>query len=84
MVNYDCDPADFFVINAPIIEAAMKRGIEAALLAHKRAGIAIAVYQDGKNVLVPPEEIDVDDPVARRLAEAVAKKNSGASEPPTG
>ena len=35
-----------------------------ALLQHKRAGNPIAVWEDGKVVWIPAEEIDVPDPDA--------------------
>jgi hypothetical protein len=35
------------------------------LLDHKRAGNAIAVCEDGKIVIIPPEEFPVDDPLVK-------------------
>ena len=43
------------------MEAAMWRGIRDALLRHKRLGESIAVWRDGRVVIVPPEEIEVDE-----------------------
>ncbi len=66
MTNYDCEPANFFAVNRHAFEGAMRRGIEVALLAHKRAGVPIAVWRNNQIVLVPPEEIAVNDPVRQR------------------
>ncbi len=44
---------------------ALTRGVNEALLQHKQAGRPIAVWQDGKTVLVPPEEIEVPDQVEK-------------------
>ena len=38
--------------------AAAQRAVRAALREHKLAGNSIAVWRDGKVVLVPPEQID--------------------------
>lgn len=42
------------------IEAGVKEAIARALLRHKRLGESIAVWKDGKVVILPPEEIPVD------------------------
>lgn len=39
----------------------MNRAVRAALLRHKQAGNPVAIWRDGAVVLVPPEEIPVDD-----------------------
>jgi hypothetical protein len=43
------------------LEQALRRAVRAALLAHKRAGNPVASWEDGHVVLIPPEEIRVDD-----------------------
>ena len=43
------------------MEAAMRRAVNAALLRHKKLGESIAVWRDGRVVIVPPEEIEVDE-----------------------
>jgi hypothetical protein len=40
-----------------LIEAGVKEAIALALAKHKRLGESIAVWKDGKVVVVPPEEI---------------------------
>ena len=42
-------------------EAVMRRAVREALLRHKRLGESIAVWSDGQVVIVPPEEIVVDE-----------------------
>jgi len=41
------------------IEAAMQAGVAKAIAEHKRAGHSIAVWKEGKVVIIPPEEIRV-------------------------
>ena len=43
------------------MEAAMRRGVREALLRHKKLGESIAIWRDGRVVIVPPEEIVVDE-----------------------
>ena len=48
------------------VERALQRAVRHALLMHKRIGNPIAIWRDGKVVIVPPEEIvippDVPEP----------------------
>ena len=44
------------------VEAALNRAVRDAVLRHKKLGESIAVWRDGRVVIVPPEEIDVDEP----------------------
>lgn len=43
-----------------LIDGAIERGVREALREHKLFGNPIAVVRDGRLVLIPPEEIDVD------------------------
>jgi hypothetical protein len=43
------------------IDAGVRDGVRAALLAHKRAGRSIVIWRDGKVVELPPEEIPVEE-----------------------
>ncbi|HUY92825.1 MAG TPA: hypothetical protein VMV10_29060 [Pirellulales bacterium] len=43
------------------IDAALAKAVREALLEHKRAGNPIAVWENGRVVWIPPEEIVVDD-----------------------
>ena len=42
------------------IEHAMRRAVQHALLTHKRAGNTVAVWKDGRVVLVAAEKIAVE------------------------
>jgi hypothetical protein len=44
------------------LTAACREAVREALLFHKRNGNSIAVWRDGRVVIVPPEEIEVDPP----------------------
>jgi hypothetical protein len=48
---------DFVAAHAKDIEKILRRAVNQALLTHKRLGNSIAVWKDGKVVIVPPEEI---------------------------
>jgi ABC-type proline/glycine betaine transport system ATPase subunit len=48
---------DFAAEHARDIERILRRAVRHALLKHKRLGNPIAVWKDGKVVIVPPEEI---------------------------
>ena len=43
------------------IEHILRRAVRHALLEHKRAGNTIAAWADGRVVLIPAEEIQIDD-----------------------
>ena len=45
---------------AAILEA-MRRGVREALARHKQAGNPVAVWREGRVVLIPPEEIPMGD-----------------------
>ena len=49
------------------IEKLFQLAVREALIMHKRIGNPIAVWRDGKVVIVPPEEIEIPpDPFAYR------------------
>jgi hypothetical protein len=50
-----------FMAETAAIEAAITEAVREAVLRHKRLGNPIAVWKDGKVVIVPPEEIEVDE-----------------------
>lgn len=60
IVNGERDIATIFTTPG-LVKAAMDRGIRDALLRHKRLGESIAVWRDGKVVIVPAEEIVVPE-----------------------
>lgn len=41
------------------VTAALQRGARQALIKHKAMGVPIAIWKDGKVVLVPPEQIEI-------------------------
>ncbi|MCX5807227.1 MAG: hypothetical protein NT010_14395 [Proteobacteria bacterium] len=40
-------------------EMALKEAVADAIAEHKKQGHPIAVWRDGKTILIPPEEIDL-------------------------
>lgn len=54
-------PEELFVTHGKEIEEILRRAVRHALWKHKRLGHSIAVWRDGKVVIVPPEEIPVED-----------------------
>jgi hypothetical protein len=51
----------WLIVHAKAIEDVLRRAVYQALLVHKRAGNPIATWQDEHVVLVPPEDIPVED-----------------------
>jgi len=71
------------------ILAAANRAVRAALREHKLLGFPIAVWQDGRVVTIPPEEIRIEDEPGNRVAPfptATPPGNPGAppADPPRG
>jgi len=54
-------PDQWLIVYGKAIEDVLQRAVQQALLAHKRAGNPIATWQDEHVVLVPPEDIPVED-----------------------
>ena len=44
-----------------LIEEALLKASRAALLLHKRAGVPVPVWRNGRTVLIPPEQIEIPD-----------------------
>ena len=44
-----------------LVLRALTKGVDEALLQHKLAGRSIAVWRDGKTVIIPPELIEIPD-----------------------
>lgn len=49
-----------FLLDGEVIENILRRAVRHALLEHKRAGNTIAVWKDGRIVLIPAGEIHVE------------------------
>jgi hypothetical protein len=54
-------PDDLFVAHVDELIPYLSRGICEALWRHKRLKQSVAAWRDGKAVMVPPEEIPVED-----------------------
>ena len=48
------------MLDDALIDGALADAVRDALIQHKRAGNPIAVWEDGRVVWIPAEEIDVD------------------------
>ena len=59
----DKEPPDITAIflDGKRIDAAIRKGARQALLAHKREGLPVPMWKDGKTVWVPPEEIEIPE-----------------------
>ncbi len=55
---------DFVAEHARDIEKILQRAVNHALVRHKRLGNPIAVWRDGKVVIVPPEEIVISPEIS--------------------
>lgn len=51
----------WLIVHAKAIEDVLRRAVYQALLAHKQAGNPIATWQDEHVVIVPPEDILLED-----------------------
>ena len=49
------------VVQGEPVVAALRRAARSALLEHKRAGNPVASWEDGKVVITPAEEIEVEE-----------------------
>lgn len=58
--NSDTPDFDELIRDDALIDGAIEQGVRDALREHKLFGNPIAVVRDGRVVLIPPEEIDVD------------------------
>ena len=54
-------PNNLFTVHGKEVEAILHRAVREALLRHKKLGESVAVWRDGKVVIVPPEEIVLDE-----------------------
>lgn len=43
-----------------LVSEALNAAVREAVLQHKQKGLPLVVWRDGKTVLVPPEEIEVE------------------------
>jgi len=59
MSTKNCKNIDKIFADGRLIDRAIRLAAREALLQHKRAGLPIVVYQNGKTVLVPARKIKV-------------------------
>jgi len=59
-------PEDLFITHAEALVPVLQEAVRQALLEHKRAGNPIASWKDGKVIMIPPEEIPVEDPLEKK------------------
>ncbi len=57
------DPVKAFA-DKELVTAAINRALRRARIMHKQLGLPMATWQDGKSVLVPPEQIEIDPPTS--------------------
>ncbi len=65
----------YLFTNSEVVTDALARGVQAALEQHRRAGNDVALWRDGKVVLIGPDEI-------ARLLERQSDQNPDAEKPP--
>jgi NCAIR mutase (PurE)-related protein len=51
------DVSRIFVEVRRLIDEALKQGVREAMLRHKRDGLPVVIYRDGKTVWVKPEDL---------------------------
>ncbi|HEV3470311.1 MAG TPA: hypothetical protein VG148_13380 [Pyrinomonadaceae bacterium] len=54
-------PDRLFLTEGEKIERILRRAVRHALLAHKRAGNTVAAWEGGRVVLIPADEIHVEE-----------------------
>ena len=46
-----------FVEDRHLIDAALKEGVRDAMIRHKKEGLPVVIYRDGKTVWIKPEDL---------------------------
>ena len=59
--NYDPETVRQILEEGDAVEAAIQESVREALLTHKRLGLPVVTWQDGKVVWIPADQISVDD-----------------------
>jgi secreted trypsin-like serine protease len=52
---------DLLIAEEEAVDGAVRRAVRHALLTHKRAGNPVASWKDGRVVIIPAEEIQVEE-----------------------
>ena len=63
-----------FLKGTPIVQA-LKRAAQKAILLHKRAGLPLVIWRDGRAVFVSAEELERDDRRGKRAAKAPGRRS---------
>ena len=58
--NYDPETLGQMLAEADAVEAAIGASVREALLMHKRLGLPVVTWQDGKVALIPAAQIPID------------------------
>ncbi|HWB12766.1 MAG TPA: hypothetical protein VG826_26305 [Pirellulales bacterium] len=58
---YDPQSLNELLAESAAVEAAVREAVRDALIMHKRLGNPVASWEDGRVVLIPPDQIPVDD-----------------------
>lgn len=58
---YDAQTLSRILAESAAVEAAIRAAVRDALLMHKRLGNPVVTWQDGRVVLIPADEIPIDD-----------------------
>ena len=62
MIQKARDEIDELFRDGRAIDEALRQAVRKALLRHKKAGVPIVSWEDGKVVVIPPEEIPIGEP----------------------
>ncbi|MBI1762699.1 MAG: hypothetical protein HYR56_14790 [Acidobacteria bacterium] len=54
-----------FSIHGKEVEVLFQQAVQRALWRHKRLGNPVSVWENGQVVIVPPEEIEIDESVLK-------------------
>jgi len=54
------DPNRIFVEKGHIIDEAVRKAAREAILQHRREGLPVALYRDGKVVWIDPNDVDIE------------------------
>ena len=59
--NYDPETLQQILEEGDAVVAAIQESVREALLMHKRLGLPVVTWQDGKVVWIPADQISIDD-----------------------
>lgn len=62
-------PEKLFVTHGKEVEAIFRHAVRQAVLMHKRLGHSVAEWRDGRVVIIPPEQIPVEEAMAGEPSE---------------